>query len=178
MMTDPAMYVAIGRAPYAQLPPDDIALLDADTVLRSRYCELALTVLLPPMRRMNEILTTKAHLNESIAPTRLDPLMQGIGRDWTSFMGSLSAVFQQMLVYVAQFESLVGRWQEERYNLMQPDSPGLHFIMMFLLIEQVKDVSKKEVELVGMSTGSRAVAGGLDYTKGGVAVADAQTTET
>ena len=175
---NPAHYVALGRAPYAELPPEDIALLGADPALRARYCELALTVLLPPLRRMSGILGTKSHLNEGIAPARLNPLMPGIGRDWTSYIGSLSTVYFAVRVYVAQFESLTGRWKEERYDLLQPDSPGLDIVMMFLLTEQMKDVGKKEVKLVGMSSGARSVAGGIDYMKGGVALAGAQTVET
>ena len=50
--------------------------------------------------------------------------------------------------------------------------------MLFLIVEQLKDVGKKEVELVGMSSGSRTAAGGADYTKGGVAFAAAQAAET
>ena len=46
------MFTAFGRAPYAQLPPEDLALLAADPALRARYCELAATVLLPPLRRL------------------------------------------------------------------------------------------------------------------------------
>ena len=177
--TDPATYVALGRAPYAQLPPEDIALLGADPALRSRYCELALTVLLPPLRRMSEILATKSHLNEGIAPARLDPLLPGIGRDWTSYFGSMSNLFFTMRVYAAQFESLAGRWEEERYDLLQPDIPGLHVVMLFLIVEQMKDVGKKEVELVGMSSGARVVAGSIDFMKSGaVAPADAHTAET
>jgi hypothetical protein len=78
------------------------------------------------------------------------------------------------------FESLAGRWEKERYDLLQPDSPGLDVVIMFLLTEQMKNVSKEEVELhvVGMSSGSRSVAGGVDYMKSGVAPAGAQTAET
>ena len=66
----------------------------------------------------------------------------------------------------------------ERYDQLQPDSPGQHLVMMFLLTEQLKDVGKKEVELVGMSSGSRTAAGGADFMKGGVAPAGAQAAET
>ena len=177
-ITNPAHYDGMGRAPYAELPPEDIALLGADPALRARYCELALTVLLPPLRRMSEIIGAKHHLNEGIAPARLDSSLPGIGRDWTSYIGTLSQVYFDVRVYAAQFESLVGRWEEERYDQLQPDSPGQHLVMMFLLTEQLKDVGKKEVELVGMSSGSRTAAGGVDYMKGGVAPADAQTAET
>ena len=100
-MTNPAMYAAIGRAPHAQLPPEDIALLAADATLRSRYCELVATVLLPPLRRLSLLFATKSHLNESLAPTRLDPALPGIGRGWTSLVGSLSLLYFQLHVYTA-----------------------------------------------------------------------------
>jgi hypothetical protein len=176
--SNPAMWAAIGAAPYSELPPEDLALLAADPALRSRYCELALTVLLPPLRRLSEIFATKCHLNEGLSPARLDSLLPGIGRDWASVVGTLSVLYHTTRVYVGQFESLVGRWEQERFDLLQPDSPGLHTIFLLLVGEQIKDVAKKEVELVGMSSGSRSAAGGIDFMKGGVAPADAQTVET
>ena len=54
----------------------------------------------------------------------------------------------------------------------------MHVVMMFFLTEQLKDVSKKEMELVGMSSGSRSAAGAVDFIRGGVAPAGAQTAET
>jgi hypothetical protein len=153
-------------------------LLDTNPALRSRYCELALTVVLPPLRRMREILATKSHLNESIAPARLDPLLPGIGRNWISHTGSLTSVFYHVCTYAAQFESLAGRWGQERYDLLQPASPSPSTVMFFIIAEQLKDVGKKEVELVGMSSGSGPV-GRHDYMKGGAALlANAQTAET
>jgi hypothetical protein len=167
VVNNPAMFAAIGRAPYAQLPPEDLALLAADPTLRSRYCELAVRVLLPPLRRLSLLIATKTHLNESLAPARLDPLLPGIGRDWTSLLGTLSNMYFQLVVYVGQFDSLVGRWEEERFDLLQPDSPGLHLIMNILSGEQLKDVSTKELQLLGASSGSRTAAGGLDFMKNG-----------
>jgi hypothetical protein len=129
----------LGRAPYAQLPPEDLALLGADPALRSRYCELAATVLLPPLRRLRQIFSAKSHLNESIAPARLDPSMPGIGRGCASLLGTLSAVYFQLGPYAAQFESLAARWQEELFDLLQPDAPGLHIILKSLVPEQIHD---------------------------------------
>ena len=140
--------------------------------LRSRYCELAVALLLPPLRRMTEILATKSHLNESLAPARLDPVLPGIGRDWTSFTGTLTVVYHLLCIYAAQFESLAGRWEEERFGLLQPDSPGLHFILLHLTGTQIQVVSAKEVELVGMSSGSRSAAGALDFASGGAKQAE------
>jgi hypothetical protein len=142
-IADPRTWAAIGRAPYAALPPEDIASLAADPALRSRYCELAAAVLLPPLRRMSEILGTKRHLDEIIAPPRLDPLLPGVGRGWTSYIGTTGNVFCEMRNYAAQFESLVGRWEGERCDLLQPDAPSPHYVMLFLMLEQLKDVGKK-----------------------------------
>ena len=58
-------------------------------------------MLLPPLRRMSEIFTNNLHLNGSLAPARLDPLLLGIGRDWTFFAGTLTSVYYLMYVYAA-----------------------------------------------------------------------------
>jgi hypothetical protein len=165
VVANPGMYAAYGRAPYAQLPPQDLALLAADPALRSRYCELAAAVLLPPLRRLRQIFSAKSHLNESVAPARLDTGLPGIGRTWASLLGTLSVLYFKFGPYVAQFESLLVRWQEERFDLLQPDAPGMHVILEMLVAEQIRDVSTKEMQLVGVSGGSRAVAGGLDFMK-------------
>ena len=166
-VTNRTMFAAMGAAPYAQLPPEDITTLVADPALRSRYCELVATVILPPLRRLSMIFATKMHLNESLAPARLDPSLPGIGRGWGSLIGTLSTLYYQLVLYVGQFESLAGRWAEERFDLLQPDSPGLHIILMYLSVELIKEVSTKELQLVGASSGSRTLAGGLDFIYSG-----------
>jgi hypothetical protein len=114
------------------------------------------------------------HLNEGLAPARLDPVLPGIGRGWASLVGSLSFLYFQLGVYAGQFESLAARWEEERFDLLQPDWPGLHLILMFLCLEQIKDVGTREVQLLGASSGSRGVAGGYDFVfaKSGAVAAD------
>jgi hypothetical protein len=166
---NPAWWAAMSWAPFAQLPPEDLALLTANSALRSRYCELTATVLLPALRRLSLLFATKTHLNESIVPGRLDPLLPGIGRSLGSLVGTLSNLYWQMQVYVGQFESLVERWSEEQFDLLQPETPGLHVILIFLCAEQLKDVATKEVELVGASSGGSSTAvGGLNFMKSGM----------
>jgi hypothetical protein len=167
VLANPAMFAAVGRAPYAQLPPEDLDLLAADTALRSRYCELAVMVILPPLRRLGLLITTKMHLNESLAPARLDPLLPGIGRTWASLVSTLSTLYFQMCVYLGQFESLVGRWEEERFDLLQPDSAGIQFGLLFFSMEQIKDVAAKELELLGASSGSLSAVTWQDFAKRG-----------
>jgi hypothetical protein len=86
------------------------------------------------------------HLNKSLALARLDPFLPRIGRGWASLFGTLSVLFGQLGVYAAQFKSLAGRWSEERFDLLRPDTPGLHHILVFLGIEQLKDVATRELQ--------------------------------
>jgi hypothetical protein len=48
----------------------------------------------------------------------------------------------------------------KRFDLLQPDTPGLYLILWFLGVEQLKDVATKELQLVRASSGSRLVTGG------------------
>ena len=50
----------------------------------------------------------------------------------------------------AEFESLAIRWELERFDLLQPESPGVHCVLITLSTEQMKVVASKEVELVEM----------------------------
>jgi hypothetical protein len=165
---NPAMHAALDQAPYMQLPPEDVALLAADPALRSRYCELAVAVLLPPLQRLGVVFATKFQYYESIRPARLDASLLGIGRDWASLLGALSVLYWQSCNYAAQFESLVARWEHERFDLLQPDEPGVYGILVRLGQEQIKSVGTKEIELLGVSSGSSVVAGSLNFVKKGV----------
>ena len=55
---------------------------------------------------------------------------------------------------------MAARWSEERFDLLQPDSPGVHHILHFVTTEQVKDIAAKELELqlLGASSGTRSAA--------------------
>ena len=114
---------------------------------------LPTTVLLPLLRRLSLLFAMKTYLNESLTPTRLDALLPGIERGWVSLVGTLTILYYQLYVYTAQFESLLARWPEERFALLQTDTPSVNFILIFLSVEQVKDAAK-EVELVEMSSRS------------------------
>jgi hypothetical protein len=121
--------------------------------------------------RLVWLFATKFQHYESIAPSRLDPLLPGIGRDWASLLGTLANLYHQLSVYVEQFEALAARWEEERFDLLQPDTPGLHIILLYISVEQLKDVAAKEVQLLGVSSGSRSAAGSVDFMKGGAGAA-------
>ena len=56
----------------------------------------------------------------------------------------------------------LSRWRRgggARFHLLQPDSPGLHLILMFLCTEQIKDVGTNDAQLLGASSRSREERG-------------------
>ena len=96
------------------------------------------------------------------------------------YIGTLSVVYWGVRVYAAQFESLAGRWEEKRYDQLQPDSPGQHLVMMFVMAEQNDDGRGQEGGRAGRHVvrGALEVAGGVDFMKGGVPPADTRDTQT
>jgi hypothetical protein len=72
-------------------------------------------------------------------------------------------VYQLVGLYTAQFETLVGRWEQDRFDLLQPDSPNPNYVLMIIVREQITAVALKEVHLVGVSSGSHRTGAG--YTR-------------
>ena len=52
---NPKTIGALLKAPYVKLPPEDLALLDADPDKRQRYCELVAHSWVPSMRQLSEV---------------------------------------------------------------------------------------------------------------------------
>ena len=153
-------FAAHGKNPLVKIPPEDIDMLAADPAKRQRWAELCEHVLIPPLRRMSVVLATKSHLSEPTATNVLNKMMPGIGRDW-SFIGTTSALFNILQIYLGQFESLLVCWARGEWERLQPSAPGVHFGLQVLVsMNMLKAVSTKEGELIGVSTGSA-----MDTTK-------------
>jgi hypothetical protein len=56
---NPKTIGALLKAPYVKLPPEDLALLDADPDKRQRYCELVVHSWVPPLRQLCEVFLTQ-----------------------------------------------------------------------------------------------------------------------
>ena len=56
---NPQMIGALLKAPYVKLPPEDVAVLDADPDKRQRYCELVAHSWVPPLRVLCEVCMTQ-----------------------------------------------------------------------------------------------------------------------
>ena len=154
-------FAAYGKNPLVKIPPEDIDMLAADPAKRQRWAELCEHVLIPPLRRMSVVLATKSHLSEPTATNVLNKMMPGIGRDW-SFIGSTSALFNTLQIYLGQFESLLVCWARGEWERLQPSAPGVQFGLQVLVsINMLKAVSTKEGELIGVSTGSAGHIAGV-----------------
>jgi hypothetical protein len=162
------------KAPYVKLPPEDVALLDADPEKRQRYCELVAHSWVPPLRQLSEIFLTQvgafrtgcqrcpgfwvveapltrvraqAHLKESIPATRLDELMpNALGMSWDAALGTTTAVMSQTQTYFRQLESVVARWEATSdFSVLQPAAPLPQMALAILFIQMTKAAGQKEV---------------------------------
>ena len=84
-------------------------------------------------------------------------------------VGALAALCYQMGVFAAQFESLAARWEGERFDLLQPDWASPRNVLLAFNTELDKAAGAKEIQLIGVSSGSRTAAGGLDFVLAGAA---------
>ena len=90
-----------------------------------------------------------------------------------SLVETLSNLYHQLGDYVGQFESLVGWWEQDWFDMLQQDTPTMHLILMLLSVEQIKDVGAKEIQLLGASSGSRTAAGAMNFVMSGAGSAGA-----
>ena len=153
-------------------------MLLADPAKRQRWAELCEHVLIPPLRRISVVLATKSHLSEPTATNVLNKMMPGIGRDW-SFIGTTSALFNTLQIFLGQFESLLVCWARGEWERLQPSAPDVQFGLKVLVpIHMLKAVSTKEGELIGVSTGSAMNTSSLSSlvaAAGGVAGRETET---
>ena len=171
---NPKTIGALLKAPYVKLPPEDVALLDADLDKRQRYCELVAHSWVPSMRQLSEVFMTQvgafragcqrhpgfcaagapltcvrvqSHLTESIPVKRLDALMpNALGMSWAAALGTTAAVMSQTQTYFRQLESVVARWEATSdFSVLQPAVPFPAVLLTFLVVEMMKDAGQKEV---------------------------------
>ena len=80
-------------------------------------------------------------------------MLPGIGRDW-SFIPSLTVLFVWLEIYLGQFESLLARWARDEWEVLEPAMPRVHIVLAMVMLHMQKIVGAKELELVGVSSGS------------------------
>jgi hypothetical protein len=165
-------FKSITMAPYWMLWPEDLALLASDPVTLERYQQLILHTWMPPLREIVRSITRGYHLIEAqFMPTDLHKILPGLGEDVIS-IGSISVVFYQTCLYAYQFESLVEAWAHGDNSRLQPTQPGMQMVMQIVLGLLKKAGSEKELQLVGMSSGTKASFSVLSSARSGLTPTD------
>jgi hypothetical protein len=100
------------------------------------------------------------HLREDVPIDKLDEYMPNVfDMSWKSLLGSSSMVYQHAHTYIRQLESIVARWEGEDLGMLQPvvPWPNAALLIMYIILSQM--ISKKELELLGVSSGTGAASG-------------------
>jgi hypothetical protein len=176
--TNAKLWRAIANTPYSKFSPSDIANVQQDPIKREMYTLLVENTLLPVMRDAVTIVSTKMHLAPLFNPARLNQLLPGLGRDWGQAKGTLLNVFTEYITYARQFEAVLSRWSRDDFAALQPTQADASIFMMLVLVQMKGAVGKKEVALLGASSGKGAerqtfmTAGSVDAASSETEVSD------
>ena len=91
--------------------------------------------------------------------TPLNAMLPGVGFDW-NILGNGSTPYINICTYVAQYESIVSRWEESDFGLLQPVVPGPGCGILMAHSVQMQHVGKSEQELLFRSGAARQASGG------------------
>jgi hypothetical protein len=165
---------ALLKVPYVQLPPEDLALRDADPDKRQRSCELVAHSWVPPLRIICEVFMTQVgtplagcqsrpgfcavdapltrvgvqvHLRDSVPATRFDAVMpNALGVSWGAALGTTAIIMAQTQTYFRQLESVVARWEgASDFSVLQPVVPWPLMPLTITFGTLVKAAGQKEV---------------------------------
>ena len=191
---NPAGVAALLKSPYFKLAPEDIAVLEGNPAVWQRYTELVVETWLPPLRVMVDLFTTQVrlkscalswhpplhshairitrarqmHLNDGIGIERLEALMpKTFGITWAAALGASTIPPYQACTYARQLESVAARWQSGDHSMLQPVVAYPHMALAMIHVELKKEAGRKELELLGQSSGARNAAGGTDWAQQG-----------
>jgi hypothetical protein len=124
-----------------------------------------------PLKLRVRELRTQMHLREDVQIDKLEEYMpNALGVPWKALIGTTSITYAHAQTFVRQLESIVERWEGGvDLGLLQPVAPWPHgpLSIIFIMLKQM--ISKKELELLGVSSGTGAASGRdvaiLDATK-------------
>ena len=88
----------------------------------------------------------------------MNAMLPGVGFDW-NILGSGVVPYTNICTYAAQFESIVSRWEESDFKLLQPVVPGPGLGLSLALVVQTQQAAKSEQELLFRSGATRSASG-------------------
>ena len=82
----------------------------------------------------------------------LNKMLPGLGRDWAEiFGGSQAHIFQNLIAYAMEWETVVARWARDDHALLQPATPCLMTAASFCIALMKTKIAKRELELCAMA---------------------------
>ena len=113
-------------------------------------------------------LARQAHLDDGVGIERLEALMpKTFGITWAAALGSPNTPLYQACTYARQLESVVARWQSGDHSMLQPVAAYPFMVVGMIILEVKKEAGRKELDLLGQSSGARVAAGGSDWAQKG-----------
>jgi hypothetical protein len=108
------------------------------------------------------------HLNDGTTFERLEELMPKVfGITWPAALGTPNIPLAQVCTYTWQLESVAARWQSGDHGMLQPVAAYPFFALIMIMVEVKKEAGRKELELLGQSSGAWNAAGGADWAQKG-----------
>ena len=108
------------------------------------------------------------HLCDGTTLERLEALMPKVfGITWAAALGTPNTALAQVCTYVRQLESVAARWQSGDHSMLQPVAAYPFMAVGMILVEVLKEAGRKELELLGQSSGAHHAAGGNDVFQRG-----------
>ena len=96
------------------------------------------------------------HLNDGTTVERLEALMpKPFGMTWAAALGSPNIPLFQVCTYARQLESVAARWQSGDHGMLQPVAAYPFFAVCMATVEVKKETGRKELELLGQSSGAQ-----------------------
>ena len=160
---------AIKGSPYKKYSPADIALLE-EPAKRQIYIEAHTGCITPCWREIAAILKTKGHLLQRPPPSFLDGMFPDGVADWTKFLaGSLAYLQFDMSAFADAWAPLERRWEAGDFSRMQPAQPTPWLAFNMVVIDMVKVVGARQMELEGASSMSGRKSAAIDALSGAAA---------
>ena len=115
------------------------------------------------------------HLREDVHIDKYEEYMPNtLGVPWKLLLGTTSQAYCHAQTFIQQLESVVARWEGGvDLGLLQPVAPWPHGPLAIIIVMLKQMISKKELELLGVSSGTGAASGRDVALLDGVATKDA-----
>ena len=162
----PVHLKAFKGSPYKKYSPADIALLE-DPAKRQLYIEAHTGGIAPCYREIAAIFMTKGHLLQRPPAAFLDRVFPDGVADWTKFLaGSLNILQFDMGAFADAWAPLERRWEAGDFSRMQPAQANPWLAFNMVVIDMLKTVGARQMELEGASSHSGRKNTAIDSLSG------------